>query len=170
MSEATYCTLTDVYNRLSREGVDLRLDDAPPDVDADVLDDAASIIEEFCRVQYAPAQLSASRWVNQRCTDIASYLLCERRGNPVPKSIERSWRQYVDNDGRPGRLDLVRKGSLQIPDIPMRKEMVPRVSTMRTRLDPVGPRAVVEKYRSTGTAEGYKQRTDSTEVFTDYSI
>ena len=34
VAELTYCSIDDVRNRLSQEGVDLRLDDDPPDSDA----------------------------------------------------------------------------------------------------------------------------------------
>lgn len=161
MATTAYCTEDDIENRLSTTGVTLRTDDTPPTALGDVIDDASTLIDEHCRLRYTPAVLAASDWVNQRATDLAACLLCERRGNPPPASIQRKHDRAME------RLELVRRGLLQIPDVGMRKSEVPVLSNQRVRLDP-HPRVQTQKSKSTGTQEGYKTNNDRFDY--DYSI
>lgn len=157
-----YCAQADIQNRLSTTGVNLRVDDTPPTTLGDVLNNAASIIDEHCRLSYDPATMVTSEWVKQRATDVAAYLLCTRRGNPAPGSIEALYTRTM------ARLEQVRLGVVQIPDIPARKNMAPVLSNQRVKLTPF-PHVVTERNRSTGTPAGYDQHTDPQEWY-DYSI
>src|SRR5712671_5774094 len=98
-----YCSMNDVVNVLSQSGVDLRLDDIPPaPTDGDVLNDASTIIDEFCANRYSPTWLVQSDWIRHRCKNIAAFLLCERRGNPVPSGVQTQWDRYVGDGEHPG--------------------------------------------------------------------
>lgn len=157
-----YCSITDVQNRLSAEGVTLRTDDSPPTSYGEVITEASTEIDEYCLHRYTAANLAVSDWVRFRASVIAAVLLCERRGNPVPRSLEKRYDKLME------RLEKVREGTLNIPDLAMRKEEVPVLSNVRIRLDPF-PRTVVENNRSTGTPEGYRQHADQTD-WLDYTI
>lgn len=163
MATSLYCSLNDVKNRLSTAGVTYRIDDTPPDAtDGDVLDEASRIIDDYCLLHYAEAQLAVSPIVMHWTANIAAMLMCERRGNPVPVGIHSKYERTLK------RLERVQLGATLIADIPMRKTQVPVLSNVRVRLDPF-PRTVVEKRRSTGTPENYKQHSDKLD-FLDYSI
>lgn len=145
-STATYCTLADLQNRLSATGVALRIDDSPPTTLGDVLDDAAAEIDMYCALHYSPDQLAQSRWIKSKCTDIATFLLCERRGDPVPPGIAAKF------DRATAELQRIQEGGLKIADIPQRRLAVPMVSNMRPALRPY-PHAVVERKRGTDTVD-----------------
>lgn len=155
-------TLLDLQNRLSAEGVALRLDDAPPSELGDIQEDVGSVVDEHCLLAYTAANLLASRWVKQRSIDVGVVLLAERRGNDGTRSMMRKHDRAME------RFELVRLGKLLIPDIPQRKAGVPVLSNVRVRLDPF-PRTVVEPSRSTGTAEGYRRHRDRFDYW-DYTL
>lgn len=163
MATLLYCSQNDLQNRLSADGVAYRVDDNPPTTLGDVLTDASTIVDEHLYSLYDPAQLVNSDWVRERAADIASYLLCERRGNPVPPGIQAKYERTMT------RLEQIRLGVLAVPNLPIRKEMAPVLSNVRIRLDPF-PRTVVERNNSTGTPQGYDQHTDSLDWNFDYSI
>lgn len=158
-----YCTANDIYNRLSQDGVTYRTDDIPPTTLGDVIGDASAIIDEHCYFLYDPVNLQGVDWVRHRTADIATFLLCERRGNPVPQSIARKYEYAMD------RLQKIQLGIRQIPGVPVRKSAAPVMSNVRVRLDPF-PRVVVERSNSTGTPENYSQNTDRLDFNFDYSI
>lgn len=162
MATTAYCTSDDIANRLSSTGVTLRTDDTPPDTLGDVITDASTQVDEHCRLLYTPANLAVSDWVNQRATDIAAVLLCERRGNPVPGSLMRKYERALE------RLEQVRLGTLQIPDVPARLVAAPVMSNVREQLNPQ-PHTRVRKSTSTGQAAGYVQRVDRYDAL-DYTI
>lgn len=162
MAQTRYLTEQDLHNRLSAEGVALRVDDGPPDDLGDVIDDASSLIEEYCWQFYDAAQLAQSEWVKQRATDLAAQLLCERRGNPAPVGVARRHDRAVES------LEMVREGKLRIPWLPLRRTCAPRLANQRARLEPV-IHVVTEKRRSTVKAKNYRQHDDKWEFF-DYSI
>lgn len=162
-----YCSLTNLQDRLSDDGVNLRIDDKPTVITA-VINRASAKLEGYCRPRYDPTQLVNSAWALEAATSIALRYLCKRRGNPVPASIERDFQELISDDGKSGELQMVRRGSFQIPDIPMRKVDVPVMSNLHPRLDPF-PRTTVERNNSTGTPTGYTQNVDRLDLW-DYSI
>lgn len=157
-----YCTQDDVTNRLSLDGVAYREDDSPPGLLGDILNDASAMVDEYVFFMYDPAQMATSDWVRHRTADIASYLMCERRGNPVPPGIAHKYERSIE------KLAKVRSGQIAIPGLPVRKTMAPVLSNVRIRLDPF-PRTVVERNRSTGKPAGYSRHDDRLD-FLDYSI
>lgn len=160
MATTLYCSIDDVKNRLSANGVTLRMDDSPPTSYGDVLDDASRTIDEYCLLRYTEANLDASPWVKHKCADIATFLLCERRGNPPPRGIAGKFERAME------RLELVRTFKMAIPDIPERRTAVPTLSQPRIRLDP-NPRTVIERKRGStrNYPEDYAQHTDRLEWF-----
>jgi phage gp36-like protein len=162
-----YCSLSDIQNRLSDEGVNLRVDDKPSVVDA-VLQRAASKIDQYCRGRYDPTVLATSPWIKEACTTIACFYLASRRANPVPASLTADYEELLNPDGRHGDLRDIRSGALNIPEIAQRKPEIPVISQPRIRLDPF-PRTVIEKNRGTGQASGYTQWQDRLD-FLDYTI
>jgi phage gp36-like protein len=160
---AAYCTQNDITNRLSADGITYRTDDNPPTALGDVITDAGTTIDEYLFFLYDPVQLATSDWVRERAADIATYLLCERRGNPVPPGIAAKYERTVE------KLEQVRLGQRAVPNLPIRKEQAPVLSNVRVRLDPF-PRVVVEPSNSTGKPQGYDQHRDSLDWNFDYSI
>ncbi len=158
-----YCSLTDLQNRLSADGVTYRTDDDPPTLYGDVIIDASSQIDEHLYFLYDPTQLALSDWVRERCADLAAYLLCERRGNPPPPGIASKYERAMD------RLEKVRLGQLAVPNLPVMKSMAPVLSNCRIQLFP-WPRVVVEPSNSTGTPAGYVQFQDVLDYGYDFCI
>ncbi len=150
-----YCTLQNIQDRLSINGVTLRIDDVPPTTLGDVIAEASSIIDEHCAHRYTPANLAVSGWILYRATDIACYLLCERRGNPVPIGIAQRYERAV------AKLEQVYNGRFNIWDIPERKSAIPTMSNQRIIFRP-WPRVVTETgmLRSTGTVTQYVRNRD----------
>jgi phage gp36-like protein len=163
-----YCTLADLQNRLSDDGVNLRVDDKPT-VTTAVINRATTKLDGYLRPRYDPVtQLAASAWVTEACATVAAYYLCGRRANPVPATLRRDFEDLINPDGKSGELQLIRRDQMNLPDVPMRKVEVPVLSQPRIRLDPF-PRTVIERNRSTGQAQGYTQHADRLDFF-DYSI
>lgn len=158
-----YCSQNDLLNRLSADGVNYRIDDNPPVALGDVIIDASSQIDEHLFFLYDPTQLVQSDWVRERCADIAAYLLCERRGNPVPPGIEAKFVRTMD------RLEKVRCGQLAVPNLPVLKSLAPVLSNVRIQMWP-WPRVVVEPSNSTGTPAGYPQSQDILDYGYDFCI
>lgn len=158
-----YCTQNDITNRLSVDGVTYRTDDDPPTDLGDVIVDACSQVDEYLFSQYDPIQLAQSDWVRSRAADIAAYLLCERRGNPVPPGIAAKFERTLE------RLERVRLGVICVPNLPMRKELAPVLSNVRVVLTP-WPHTVVERNNSTGKPTGYDQHNDPMDFGYDYQI
>lgn len=152
---AVYCVIADIQNRLSSAGVTLRTDDTPPTTYGDVIDDASATIDEYCLLLYTAANLALSRWVKHRCADIATGLLCERRGNGVPDGIARKWDRTI------AALERVQAGILPVPDIAKRRTGVMVASNMNGRLAPE-PHAVVVRSRQPArtTPTDYPQKVD----------
>lgn len=161
MSITALCSSSDVQKILSSVGLSLRIDD---DATATTwaIEEASVDVYGFAALQYEEADLVASNWITRIAARLAAWYVCIRRGNPVPKSIDRikesAWEQ----------LEQVETGKKKIPDAPMRKELAPVLSNLRVKMRPF-PRTQVEVNRSTGTAEGYVRFVDQTDTL-DYSI
>lgn len=160
MAATPYCTQTDVEGRLSALGVDLRLDDASDGAAQTALmlyvrEYAASRINFYCLQKYTVAVLAANDWVRDRAIDIATWILCARRANSIPKSVQMVYDEAIEE------LKLVAAGQ-QIPGAPRRKASAPVLSQPRAKLFPI-PNTVIERGRSTGTPENYVPRDDPLE-------
>lgn len=146
-----YCTQSDIEHVLSSTGVDLRTDDGvEATLVADAIEEADMEIDQACLYLYTAASLAASNWVKHKAKAMAAYFLCIRRGNPAPASIAAAFERAIE------LLEKVRLGALAIPGAVMSKAAAPTMSNVRPTLRPF-PRSVIEKSRSTGKPEGYKQ-------------
>lgn len=161
-----YCTQTDLEHQLSADGVDLRIDDDVSAV-AEVLEEADTEIDQACYYIYSQASLAVNAWVKHKAKTIASYLLCVRRGIPAPSSVVEKYQRALEI------LEKVRQGAIFIPKAVMSKAAAPTMSNVRPTLRPF-PRTVVEKNRSTGKPEGYRQNNldpwDRTNLYLDFQI
>lgn len=155
-----YSSLARVRSKMSIEGTLLRLDDVNGDI-TDVLSEADQMIEEHCVGWYTEANLATSEWIAVSATVISVMLLCERRGNPAPASVQRQYERLVGTIEKPllGRLEQIRNGRFRIPGIPVREACVPVVSNQRPVLRPY-PRMVTETRKSTGAVTDYTQKKD----------
>lgn len=152
MPTANYTTSALVTTRMSAIGLSLRVDDAAGRT-AQCIADASDKVEFYLLNQYTSAALATSNWVTKVTTDITVMYLCEGRLNAASKSAVRAYEDAI--------ADLERcEAGKPIPGLPTRKEAVPTVRNYRVHLHPTGPSVVVSKSRSTGTPEGYAQRTD----------
>lgn len=157
MATYSYCSVSDLNRRLSTAGIDLRVDDDTTTAGT-AITDASTEINGYCQTRYDPVSLAASAWIRKKCTDIATFFVCERRGNPPPGSVKRAYDQAIED------LKLVESGTKKIADAPGRKTSVPVLSAPRIQLIPY-PRTVIEQSRSTGNPEGYPQFTDKNDFF-----
>jgi hypothetical protein len=157
-----YCTVADVERVLSAAGLAAREADDPA-VSDDLLDEAASLVEEHVLPHYAAGDLSGNDWVTYCAADIAAFLWCERRGNPPPASIQAKYERRIKS------LERVAANKTQIPGLARRRNSVPRLSNVRIKSGPV-PHTVVERHRSPARErpQDYTQNTDPTERPADY--
>lgn len=153
MAATPYCTAAQLATRMSATGVALRTDDDATGDDI-AIDEASIEIDGYLRLMYTPAVLATSDWVRKKCVDLATYFLCIRRLNNVPRSVELVYDKAIKD------LEKVQSGQMQIADIPMRSAMVPTLSNQRVRLKPF-PQVVTEPGRSTGEqGDGYVPHND----------
>ncbi len=140
-----YTSASRLRTRVSTTGVTLRTDDITvahgASLVGDVIDRASDDVEGFVYFGYELAQLEINAWLNQRCTDIAVYYLCERRLNAIPKPVERAF------DRANADLEKVRLGMMQIPGAARRKGAAPAMSNLRVAMRPFN-HVVVERMRS----------------------
>jgi len=165
MSLATinpFCEWSDVQNRLSAAGANLRVDDDPAARD-EVLIDATVEVMQYTFLLYSEAALANSNWVNRKTRDVACWYAASRRANPVPKSIQALYEKAIKD------LENVQVGAFLIPDAPMRKNAAPVLSNQRVAMYPF-PRVVTATGKSTGTQEGYTPFNDRFDYVFDYSI
>lgn len=88
-----YCNEADIVRYLSTQGVTAFSDhDESGDRDTGVVDDcinqATGEIDFYVAGRYTAAQLATSNLINRWCTVLATFFLCERRGNPPPQSVQ----------------------------------------------------------------------------------
>jgi phage gp36-like protein len=165
MAVTQYTDLEAVRDRLSREGVDLRLDDLPPSADGDVIDRASIRIDAYLRRRYAPSQLDASDHALELATTLATYFLCTRRGNPAPGGVA------ADYEAALKELEMLRDGSIDLSDVPARRQAAPAMSNVRVKLRPE-PHSRVVPARSSklgGVAARRQQRQDNTQRDIDFN-
>lgn len=147
MSVTQYTTTALIQARLSSTGVSLRIDDNLT-VMTDIIDRASIKVDTYCRARYEPALMASNDWVISHASTIGAVLLCRRRGNNVPRSIQDEYDETMEE------LKAVAAGTLNIPGLAERREAAPVLSNVHTQLRP-HPHTVVDRDQSTGKAEGY---------------
>lgn len=121
-----YTTEAEVQRVLSATGVDLRVDDLLGDTLSDfwtdITSEATDIINQYCELFYDPSDLYTSHWVRSRARWIGAHLLSQRRGNPA---LFQSRIDEIYND-----LEGVFDGTLIIPRLPTREDVIPSMSNL----------------------------------------
>ena len=159
-----YCSQTNVEQILSANGVTLRLDDsgdgtvsAAEQLAMDfALADAAETCNFYLWPKYSPSWLATSNWVNVRASWLATYALCDRRGNPCPESLEDRAEKVLEE------LERVHSGSHLLPGVPLRWAMAPVYSNVRA--DPRYEYRVLRVERNNSS----RQRRSALQTFTDW--
>jgi phage gp36-like protein len=147
-----YTTRTKLDQRLSQIGVDLRIDDDVSTAD-ETIEEATVEVQGYLLRLYSDAQLQQSNWVQLKTTDIAAWMLCGRRGNDVPDSVQQRYEKAIAD------LERVQSGAVTLPDAAMTKAAAPTLSNQRVRLWPV-PNIVNTPHNSTGDSQGYTKNDD----------
>lgn len=139
-----YCSIGDMHDILSRDGVALSKDDYPPSDYGRALDKAGNQIEKFLYKRYDPDQLALSDLVRDWAAVIACYHLRTRRGNPVPPGLAALYEETIAD------LEEIKKAQNDIPHIAPRCAAAPGLSVKKPTLRPY-PRTVVETSQGTKT-------------------
>jgi hypothetical protein len=161
MALMPYCQVRDLRNLISVAGVELRVDDQPPDILGDVIGAGSDDIDEHCFSRYRLVlQNGGNGWIRRRCAELSVCYLCRRRANEVPSSL--AAREVEVRK----RLADVLAGRYNIPNAAETKPAIPVLSQGRVVLTPVGPITVIEQFsRSTGSPQGYIQHRDPVDYF-----
>lgn len=124
---AWYCSATDVIDRLSEQGVRLRLDDRPEAISS-VLREAKNRVKFYCMPLYdeddLQADADADGFVNDLATNLAVCYLCRRRGNVQPASVKEMCAETMAD------LEDIRRDMKQLPDVPQRHKSSPAFSNV----------------------------------------
>ena len=123
----TYTSRADIEGVFSAVGVSLRVDDLTSTTALtafwnDLIYEATDIINQYCEMYYAPADLATSYWVKVRTKWIGAYLLSQRRANPA--LFLQRYEEIIEE------LIQVSQGMLIIPRLPTRSELVPSLSNL----------------------------------------
>lgn len=152
MATPDYTAEARVNRRVSQLGVELRTDHDPDGATQEAIASASADVAFYCW-RYDPDALSRSDWVAKVATDLAVFHLCTLRLNPVPRAVELLYEAAIE------QLTKVQDGKAPVPDAPAGRGAAPTVTNQRVVLDRY-PNIRTERPRSTGTAKGYRRRTD----------
>jgi hypothetical protein len=160
VAAAAYTSVRNLKNFLSTAGVQLRIDDQPPDILGDVIGEAGDELEQYCWNRYRVLlQAGGNAWTLRVATTIAAAKLCERRANSVPGTVAERYAKAIQ------RLERIEAGRYNIPGAAETKPSIPVLSQGRVKLGVRGPVTVIERSRSTGTPEGYQQHQDLSDLW-----
>lgn len=124
-----YCAAEDVERLFSTAGV-LAFSDPDQDgtEDTGVLDDcieqASDEITLLIHDRYEESALAANRMVTRWATTLATYFLCQRRGNPVPETLQTEFTRIIK------LLTQIGQGLQNIPGVPLRCDLRPTWSNL----------------------------------------
>ncbi len=152
--DTVYCTFADMQDLLSESGIDLRLDDDDDGVVTGGSSDTAttgerlwqrkavnwatSRVNDFGKGRYDTDGLSSSWTVNEWCTVLACWRLCQRRLNPNPLQAEKE-RVLAE-------LASLAAGTTHLGDVGMRESCAPGVDSYR-----IDPRFITRQQRVIGS-------------------
>lgn len=135
ISLTPYCTKAEVERFFSPQGVEAFADHDEDGDDAEddlVVDDAilraTTEITDFAQTWYDQAGLLQSPTVKRWCVVMATYYLCEVRGNDPPASITRDYERIM---GAGGFLERLQAGNYKLAGIPMRASLLPTFSNLQ---------------------------------------
>jgi phage gp36-like protein len=144
-----------IESRFGQIAVDLRTDDDIGSID-EIINDATVEASGYLSRMYSDTQLQSSSWVELKVRDIAVFLLCCRRGNEAPHSVQVAYDKAIAD------LTRVQTGEMTIPDAATRKAAAPTLTNQRVRVYPA-PHIVNVPHSSTGDPQGYPQNDDRTD-------
>jgi phage gp36-like protein len=129
-----YCTEAEMNRFMSAAAIiDFADHDDDGTADTDVVDDcinqATEEIDMYATTQYEQTALATSTLINRWCVIMAVRILCTRRGNPVPDSLETEWNRITDPVT--GLLRKISQNLLQIPGISKRADFRPTFSNVK---------------------------------------
>lgn len=139
-----YCLFTDMQNVMSANGLNLRMDDNPPSAWRDSIYRAGSRINQYLIRRYDTVQLVGNYWVQFNAAIMATYILCGGRGNTVPQSLAKDYKEVIAD------LKEVRDGKADVPDVAARRQTCPVMSNTRILLAPQ-PHVRIDRVFSTKT-------------------
>lgn len=149
--EYPYTTAERVTKLAGQLGVDLRLDDsADADADLEWAVDTSTAELEFYLARYAQVDCAASEWVIAHATYFAVRVLCQRRLNDVPESVEKEWVR------REKQLMLVQQRKADAPRLARSRRPV-AVTNYVVDLRRFNNQVRVDRTKSTGVAKDYRR-------------
>lgn len=118
-----YTSADEINDILSENAVELRLDDDDSEsIDVDeqlrlthILSKATAKCNLYLLERYAATQLADSWQVHHWASVIGARLLCLRRANPVPESLEAEYDEAIEE------MSMVKANELSLGDIPQRE-------------------------------------------------
>ena len=130
--DPAYTSVAEIEDRLSAEGVLLRLDDdrngsaSTPESDRGTyaVNIATARVNMYLSQRYAPADLAASWVVHDWATIIAARWICKRRANPVPESIEDDYLAAIEE------MTAIRERVMALGGVTERQSDQPTLSNM----------------------------------------
>ena len=164
-SSYLYLTEQDLMSRLSVEGVLSRLSEAdvtPLEQQAltDVLSDASETINFYTWMKYDPSVLVGIPWVNRRAVDLAAWIFCGIKANPIPESVQQKAEQAQK------WLEEICDGPRLIPLANLRRRLAPVWSNVRVIPGYQFKCIRVETQTSSPATPGYPQQPDWESTFT----
>lgn len=132
ISLTPYCTQEELERFFSSQGVTAFADhDEDGDADTDVIPDvilrATTEITDFAQVWYDQAGLLQSPTIKRWACVVATFYLCELRGNDPPASIAKDYERIM---GKDGWLERLQAGTYKLAGIPLRAALVPTFSNL----------------------------------------
>lgn len=145
----TQLTTTDhIAGRLSWYGIDARIDDAPPDILTEMIDAASLEVLFYLGRRYPVATLATSNMVAHWTAEVATYLLCTRRGNPCPASVRTRYEEVKKI------LEQIQEGKGMVTDI-ANPNSAPAVVNHEIRHDMNPPKRRVSRDSEPATNPSY---------------
>lgn len=131
--EYLYTDQAEINDLLSENGVNLRLDDDDDAaVDADelvritprIVNKATARCNLYLLERYDANQLADSWMVHHWATVIGAYMVCQRRGNVIPESLQQEYDQCIEE------MQAVKDGDMSLGDVPQRESDQPTFSNV----------------------------------------
>lgn len=123
------CSEADMIRLFSQYGVTAFSDHDADGVDDegvadDCINQATEEIRGYAWMWYSDTQLATSTLVNRWATTLAVFFLCQRRGNPVPDSLQAEALRIFE------LLQKVAEGNYRIPGLALRGDLRPSMSNV----------------------------------------
>jgi phage gp36-like protein len=170
ISLTPYCTQGEMERFFSAQGVTAFSDhDESGANDTGVVDDcierATTEITDLAHNWYDQTGLLLSPTVKRWAVVVATFYLCELRGNPVPESIANDYMRIM---GPGGFLERLAEGKYKLAGVPMRAALVPTFSNLT--VDRRYQRSNVRVTNNSSTETSTRQQDTSRDVPGSYGF